>query len=219
MKKKFYLALLLITAICISAGVAQADPEWLAGKWKMGNSDDGEFSIKIEEEDKPDIEIDGLAIAIGLVNFTISDVVEDDGSVDLTLSSKGGYEVSVDDDEVSFEIFLTKEDDLTGLTYEELEKPTLTIVMPIGTDFGPVEAELVIELEDENSATVTISINEEDLEVGELKITIAGSLEFTATKVHERTPSSSGGCDTGAGFGLFLALGALAVFKRAKRKA
>ena len=54
-------------------------------------------------------------------------------------------------------------------------------------------------------------------------VTETGTYEGLAVnatyQINKRRNSSSGGCDTGIGFGLVLALGALAVFKRARHKA
>ena len=91
MKKKFCLALLLITALCLSAaGVAQANPDWLAGEWKMGTGT-GKFQVgEWPEED---------VITSGSARLTISNVVVDNDTGTLTLSSTGGYMVLVEEED------------------------------------------------------------------------------------------------------------------------
>ena len=212
MKKKFCLALLLIAAICLSAGVAQANPEWLAGTWRLGNGG-GELNIKVGDGDP----VEKPVTAGGTARFTISNVVGDGSNGTLDFSGEGNLILSATIDDVPRSLpipmsdfsdegktFTNDENEYT-MTFGDLDDVTLKITVTSGT-----KANVIIDFTD-----VVIA----ELEDQPVKVT--GELEFdNVTKVPSSDrSSSSGGCDTGAGFGLFLALGALAVFKRAKRKA
>ena len=212
MKKKFCLALLLIAAMCLSAVAAQADPLWLEGTWEMGDGD-GKLDITPEGKSKiEEVDVD----ATGKVRFTISNVVVagDGESGTFTLSSNGGYMISLVEpnpelpSSIPIDMTKAKTNDVPFLVEGET---TITTTIPV----EDVPALFVIELIDESSADVSISFSFE--ETGEF--VVDGELEFEANKIPSNNSSSSGGCDTGAGFGLFLALGALAISKRAKRKA
>ena len=228
MKKKFYLALLLIAALCLSAaGMAQANPQRLVGTWEMGDGD-GEFE---DESETYDATADGDAI------LTISNVVPEDeeagdpGTLDLLLD--GEYTVELfDGDDASVAIFLMAMTvDLVEEEFDEegdvftIEEVDLDVVIE-GEVEETLEVDIEIKLTGPNTADVTITFADgftipiedpgEDIE-----IEAGGHLKFTATRKTDKPnrPSSGGGCNTGAGFGLFLALGALAIAKRAKRKA
>ena len=233
MKKKFYLALLLIAALCLSAaGMAQSDPQRLVGNWEMEDGD-GEFA---DADDTYPTTADGVAI------FIISEVAPDDEDDPtegtLTFSFGGAYDLELfddDDDTLVASLTMTMAFNEPDVDFEETDDDTFTLTgvnLEVEIDGVPVEddtleVEIEIDLSDPNTATVIISFEEgftieipipdDDPEIIEI---VSGSLTFDATKVPPKPnrPSSGGGCDTGAGFGLFLALGALAVAKRAKRK-
>ena len=207
MKKKFCLALLLIAAMCLSvAGAALANPE-LEGTWRMG---DGGGTLTITPDSgSPASE---TVVARGSMRLIISEVeVGGGGEGSLTLSSRGKYDILLEDGTLLVEdVEWTLEPGSFTFTEDPADLFTIVEDIPI----PGIEASLVIELKSAASAEVTLSISYEEVGV----VAMEGDLEFNATKVSSNS-SSSGGCDTGAGFGLFLALGALAVFKRAKRKA
>ena len=220
MKKKFCLVLLLITAICLSAGVAQADPKWLEGTWRMRDSTAGSATVTLVGDTEPPFVHDD-ANANGTVLSTISNVQVDEGGEIGTfdLSSNGKYEVFLSDEYwTDFEWTLK----LDGKSFD-IHGDVFTIEDIVYNE--EVSASLKIDLKSATFAVVTMSIvneftiwNSETEEEEEYKVEL--DFEFDANKILDSDSSSNsgGGCDTGAGFGLFLALGALAIAKRAKRK-
>ena len=227
MKKKFYLALLLIAALCLSAAsMAQADPQRLVGTWEMEDGD-GKFE---DDDDEYDVTADGLA------TFKISNVApngDEPTEGTLTFSFSGEYELELleDNTPVALPLTMTMTFGEGTVDYEEDEEDedgNTFILTGVEIDVDelddPLTVDIKINLTDPSDVEVTISFEEATIEFddgddGTIEI-VSGELTFTATKVPPKPnrPSSSGGCNTGAGFGLFLALGALAVFKRAKRK-
>ena len=202
MKKKFCLALLLIAALCLSAGAEEANPQWLEGTWRMGN---GTGTLVIEDPASEE-----AVTATGGMRVTISDVDENEGT--LSMSGTGRYKFAIAGGEPS---------EPEDITIPKNDYPY---------EFNDGENTYEIEIDEEDDFTLTIKLLTETTAKVKIEraVTDEGdgdgegttgtmTLEFNASKVTDS--SSSGGCDTGAGFGLFLALGALAVFKRAKRKA
>ena len=208
MNKKFCLALLLITAMCLSAaGIAQANPQSLVGTWRMGNGGGEDLSVTVGSGTPEEVDID----AEGKASFKISKVtvVGEGGTLDLV--TKGDYTLSVDEEEEEFQFVWNINE--TGVAFEIFDEDIFLIEIEAG-------ATLAIE-PNSSGTTADVWIVFEDFVIGQIEgenVVVTGALEFTAKK-DPTDSSSSGGCDTGAGFGLFLALGALAVFKRAKRKA
>ena len=213
MRKKFCLALLLITAICLSAGAAQADSEWLKGTWRMGNGEGEGFVIKVGSGDP---ETGKSVDAAGSGRFAIRNVDFDGEAGTLDALSIGSYTLSatINDEPESLPMIWREPAPELAFTFNESED-SYEMTIPIGTQSIGLEMTRI----DDNTAEIVLSFTA--FVIGAIEgedVVVTGDLEFTAKKDPPRN-SSSGGCDTGAGLGLFLALGALAAFKRAKRKA
>ena len=199
-KRNRNLFVLMSLAAAVFVGVfligcaAEANRDWLEGEWKL-TFVEGEF---VDGDSKDDYDVD----VKGSINAIISNVTE----TKLDFATTGSPTLTIEDDGTPVVEEIMNPDEKDECNYTE-SGGTYAIVL--GTGFNLTVKDLT-----EKSAYFTfVTTADGDPFEGTL------TLEFTAKKDTGGTSSSSGGCNTGAGLGLFLALGALAAVKGSKRKA